>query len=359
MFDEMAFKKAYKEAYDRIRPDQACIRRLRVQGSRDGWRYGCRTAIKRAAAACAVLCLLTVMTLPVMAEKIPAVYEIVERYAPVLADYVMPEKLSSTSSGITMQVEAIKVEGNTAEILVSFSDADDSTDLIRGKADLYDSYALRSYDAESNIGGCSFLEYDGTEDKAYFKIDVMTYGKFDRSKLSFSVHQLLTDCRQEMRQVALENMVKNPVMKSVTLSGGGGSRDSTVFEQYFGAAGDDFPQKSVQVMDFGKTDDSMAEALTVTGIGYADGMLRVQLCRGNFTDADRHAHFFIKEAGQEERHPDLGVSWQEKAGDETLLFEEDWFLVDEKELEKLELYGDFRITDGSVKGNWKVTFRIS
>lgn len=70
-------------------------------------------------------------------------------------------------------------KGNEAEVIVSFTDEEDF-DYINGEVDMYDSYGLYSYTAESNIGGCSFLEYDEKEDKAYFKIDVQCdYSSFE------------------------------------------------------------------------------------------------------------------------------------------------------------------------------------
>lgn len=356
MFEELEFKRAYQKAYDAVTVDQACVRRLEQREETRERRSGF-TAVRNTAAAFAALCLLLVTALPVMAAKVPAVYEIVAKYAPALADYMLPTKLASTSQGITMQVEAVNVEDKTAEILVSFSDADDGTDRIRGKVDLYDSYRLQSYDSTSNIGGCSFLEYDAAADKAYFKIDVAALDEFDRAKLTFSVNQILTECSEEERQMPLDDVVRNPAMKEVVLSGRSGKADSELFEQYFGRAQDGFRQSAL-VMDLKAADADMAEALTVTGTGYADGILRVQICRGNFEAADRHARLWVKNADAEERFPDLSVSWQEEVEGETLLFEEAWFLADESGLEELQLYGTFRIAAGSVRGDWKVTFRI-
>lgn len=358
MFDEMEFKKAYKEAYDRVAPDDGCLRRLMEERGRRERHSAFKAVVKPAAAAFAALCLLTVATLPVMAEKIPAVYAVVEKYAPALADYVLPVKMSSTSQGIRMQVEAINVEDKTAEILVSFSDEDESADLIKGRVDLYDSYSLDSYDSVSDVGGCSFLEYDEAEGKAYFKIDVATFDRFDRTKLRFSVRQILTNYVSETRRISLGGTVKEPAMKEVLLSGGGGMPDTELYEKYFGTEDDGSGRKTVRVLDLEKVDASMAETLTVTGLGYEDGILRVQICQGNFADADRHALFFIKDENGEERFPDLSVSWQEETEAGTLLLNEVWFCVEESMLEEQELYGEFYIVDGSVKGDWNVTFRI-
>lgn len=358
MFEEKEFKKAYREAYDQIAPDAACIRRLAEAKSERKYLSGLKSGMKTAAAACAAALLLTMMTLPVMAQKIPAVYEVIEKYAPVLADYVLPTKTSSVSRGIAMQVEAVKVEDQTAEILVSFSDAEENADLIRGKVDLYDSYRLQSYDSESDVGGCSFLKYDAAEGKAYFKIDVATTGRFDHTKLSFSVHQLLTNCSREERQLSLQELEKEPAFKEEIICGLSGDYGAERFQRYFGEAGEGDPRRSVKVLDLKKADAGMIEALTVTGIGYQDGILRVQMCRGNFADADRHAWLFLEDPEGERRSPDVSVSWQEKVEGETLLFDEVWFAVEEEMLETLQLGGTFCITEGSVKGDWKVTFWV-
>lgn len=62
---------------------------------------------------------------PVCAANSPAFHKIVEYLSPALADKLVPIEESSTSQGITMQVEAIHLEGNEAEIIVSFRDAEE------------------------------------------------------------------------------------------------------------------------------------------------------------------------------------------------------------------------------------------
>lgn len=356
------FKAVYQAAYNRIEPDRHLINRIteELEDQRIGRVHAVMTGVLRpVATVCVFILILSMTALPVAAKTIPFVYSIIEQYAPSLADFVMPEEISDTNAGITMQVEAVNVEECDAEILVSFSDVKGSErDLIQGKVDLYDSYHLRSFGASCNVGGCSFLTYDEETDKAYFKIDVSSDGVYNKDKLRFRVHQLLTNLVEEKRWIALDNIVKNPTMKNVTLNGRGGLGNQEIIEKYMGKSTDGSPMPGAQVLDLQKADESMIGALTVTGIGYTDGILRVQTCRGNFSEADRHMQPFVVDCEGNERQNDFSVSWQETVNGECLLFDEHWFWVEESELEQIRMYGIFWITDGSVTGDWEVTFRV-
>lgn len=361
-YDMEQFKTIYREAYDHIVPERAVAERIAEEMEDNQLQRISKftTVVMRpVAAVCVVMLILTMTVLPAAAKSIPYVYGIIEKYAPSLADFVLPEEVSDTAAGITMQVEAINVEGHAAEILVSFSDAEGSEkDLIKGKVDLYDSYHLRSFGASCNVGGCSYLTYDEETDKAYFKIGVSSDGVYNKGKLKFRVHQLLTNLVEEKQWIDLKNVVMNPTMKNVTLSGESGPGDRDIFDVYIGGSTEEDPRPTAQVLDLQKADESMREALTVTGIGYTDGILRVQTCRGNLSEADRHMQPFLVDAEGNERHNDFFVGWQETVNGESLSFDEHWFLVEENELEQLQMYGIFWITDGSVKGDWEVTFRI-
>lgn len=363
MFEEAAFKKKYREAYDRITPDKDCIQRIMEEagaGRRSVFRANvCGAAVRTAAAASAVFCLLAVISLPAAAKTFPTVYKIIERYVPALKDYVLPTETGCTSNGITMQVEAVNVEGTDADILISFSDAaGSSNDVIKGKADMYGGYSLKSYGVESAIGGCTFLEYDKAEDKAYFKIDVSAADEFDNTKLTFRASHLLTNCTEEKQWISLEETVINPATKEVTLNGRGGNWNSLSDSFGKAEAEDGLYRPTAHVLDLQKADNTLAEALTVTGIGYEDGVLRVQACRGNLTDADRHLQPFLVDAEGSERHENCSVSWREEGNGERFSFTEHWFLVEESELKNRKLYGIFFVTEGSVKGDWEVTFQI-
>lgn len=357
------FKVSYQRAFEHILPDRDCLAHImdKVEEKQRRKKYAVHFAVVAAAGVCVIMTLLSLATLPVMAKSSPAVYRMIEKYAPALSDYILPVKRSATSEGITMQVEAIDIKEQGAEIMVSFCDeAGSGQDLIKGQVDLYDSYHLQTYGESYGIGGCSFLEYDASEDKAYFMISLGTDGIYDREKVRFSVDRLLCRVDHEKRRIALDRLVKEPELKTVSVNGQSGMMDNNVFERYRESAVGDSPLPAWKVMDLAEADESMAGTLTVTGVGYSDGILRVQVCCGNFGNADRHLETFLVDSAGNESRCDGSVMWHEEpvGGGEKFMFAEDWFLIDEKELDQMQLYGIYHVIDGSVEGDWEVTFRL-
>ncbi|MDO4326743.1 MAG: hypothetical protein Q4E24_12045 [bacterium] len=355
------FKERYKKAYEKISPDAEYRKKIQERAERTRRRYRwyswVEPLMKPAAALCLAVCLLGVAVLPVMAKTLPAVYEVVERYAPALSDFILPMEVKCSSNGIIMQVEAVSVEDKNAEIVVSFSD-ETGYDWIHGKIDLYDSYTLKSFGAENIVSGCQFLEYREEEDKAYFKIDMMAADSFRRDKLQFQVSKLLTRCSQEERQIDLSGVVQNPKTKSVELRGVGGMREQTAFASAFDGTSENGARRKCLVMDLGEPDAALMQELTVMGLGYTDGFLRLQVCGGIVSEADRHLQAFLTDSEGNERHEDLSVGWQEDVDGEWLSFTEHWFVVEEEELQNCSLSGIFYNKDGCMEGNWNVTFRV-
>lgn len=337
------FQDEYKKAYNQIEISQIKVGDLqkRLDGSRKEKEKYYRI-MKPIAVSVASLCLFFVVALPVLAEQIPAVYRVIQKFAPDMVEYVLPEEFTCTSSDITLQVEAVNVEGNAAEIILSFKDAEGSKkNQIDGRVDLYDIYRMINYGENMQIGGCSFLEYDALEDKAYFKVDLTSDIAFQRDKVKIVVSQLLTRYENEEQKINLEEMIENPEEKTVQCSGISGVTGRTV-----------------RVMDLPEQIADIADELYVTGVSYDEGVLRVQQCRGSFQNADRHIRLYLKDQEGNERIPDASVNWQEEKGGEKVLFEETWFMISEQELKTCELYGAFYISDNSVNGAWEVVVNL-
>ncbi len=355
------FQERYKRAYNTISPSQALVSdtiAMARSGSRSSVkrRFAVRTSL---AAAAAVLCL--VMAVPVCAAHIPAFYKIVEYISPAMADQLVPIEKSCTSQGITMQVEAINLKGNEAEIIISLQDAQGSTqDLVHGEMDLYDSYGLSDYTNDSIVGGCLFLTYDEAEDKAYFQVMVQSDNAYQADKLRFWVHAVLCDKYEETKNVDLSGIDYAPGTKQVTLSGGGGLMPEEMLPDSLRGEPrtPDDPLPDTRVLDGIKAADCAADDFTVTGLAYMDGVLRVQMCMGDNWRSDRHVDLYLKDAEGNERYSDRSVSWNEEVGDTSYVFYEFWYLEDIADIRDYSMYGIFHESGELVEGNWMVTFRV-
>lgn len=358
------FQQMYKKAYDNIIPDEGCVDRILAMAAEEPEKRAEKAGlifqfIRPVAVAVLTLCLGCKTVLPVMAQHIPAVYRVIENYVPGLVDFILPNEVSSTSKDITLQVEAIELADNTAEILLSFRDAEGSEkDLIRGRVDLYDSFYLYNFGEAWSAGGVSFLEYNETEDKAYFKVELESSDVYSKNRVRLGVRQLLTEFVREERKIDMTNLLTVTSKKAVSLNGSSGMVEGSEIPFFTTEGSVDDPRPKCKVMDIAELTESMLESLVVTGVAYEEGVLRVQSCRGNFSDADRHLRPYLKDEAGGERSYDYVVGWQEEINGERVLFDEHWFWISEEDLADYELYGMFYITDGSVKGNWQVTFQV-
>lgn len=349
------FKEDYKRAYDSKVPEENFVQKIEEKLADKSIRRSFAIVLRPVTAIAAVCLIFVVTLLPVMAREVTALYSVIEKYVPSLAEYVLPEEYSSSSAGILMQLEAVNIHEKEAEVLVSFCD-EEGFDFINGPVDLYDSYHIIGYSGTGNIGGCTFLEYNEEEDKAYFKIQMISREGFGTGKFRLQAGKLLTECTEERKVLDLSNIDEAPVLKSVTLSSAGGSMNPQL-EQYMSAGGEESPRPGAKVLQ-GTYDSSLADKLEITAIGYRDGVLRIQNCRGNLNEADRHMEIkLVNEAG-EESNCDYSVYWQEELEGEKLSFHEQWFVVSEEELMQLQAVSYEVVTAGCVKGDWEIVFRV-
>lgn len=359
------FENRYRKAYDAVEPSQelvegliAQIKAVKKAGGRSG-RTHWAVPKAAAAAAAAVVCLVTAV--PVCAAHIPIFYSIVEHLSPALADHLIPIEKSCTSQGITMQVEAVHLEGKEAEIIVSMRDADGSSqDLVHGRMDLFDSYGLTDYVNDSTVGGCHFLTYDAAEDKAYFRVTVQSNHAYQSEKLQFRVNAVLCGLSEENRDVDLSETVYSAKTKPVTLSGSGGPLPKEMMPDSLWSAPDSpgDPMPRANVLDGIKAADCTADDFTVTGIAYIDGVLRVQMCMGDNWKSDRHVQLFLRDSDGNERYSDHSVSWHEDVFDTSYQFYEFWYIEQIEEIEDYSMYGIFHNSGELVEGDWNVTFRL-
>lgn len=353
------FQETYRNAYKKLNSPVLRVEKLFNYIDQEEYQIPeMKIYIVRPVAVC-VLCFLLIgmVGTPVLAKEVPSVYRVLEKYAPSLLAFVLSEEKTDTKAGITLQLEAVKIDGNTAEAIVSFTDAE-GENYISGLVDMYDSYNLHSYSAQSNVGGCSFIEYDEETDKAYFSIDMSsTENAFEKDLLSFQVYQLLTDCRDYIAEIPKEDMEADCNLKKVSLNGSSGGVQTAKTDALLGN-GDMFdPRSTGMVMDI-SLENVDPNALEVLGVMYEDGILRVQVCRGYFEEASRYMDIYLQDEEGNQIQYNHAVCWQEDINEQPVSLDEFWFDIEEETLENYNIYGDAMVRAGSVKGDWEITFSV-
>lgn len=350
------FREEYQKEFEKVRVSPERLQELyekaeeKTASKRGQW----MRIIRPIAIPALSLCLICMLAVPALAKSSPAVYRLVQQLVPSLADDILPEEVSCTRNGLTLQVEAVNVAGNQAKVLVSFCDAQGSgKDLIHGMVDLYDSYRISNYGEKLVSSGCSFLKYDEAEDKAYFLIQIQSDKPFDRNKIKFGVAMVLTNCVEEEQSVSLEALLPDPAEKTVQCIGISGSESGRSGIPYL----DD--DRTASVMAVTEWSASMKQALTITGLSYDRGVLRVQQCRGSLREADRYASFVLRRKDGAEKTEDCKADWIEEIDGERINFAESWFALSEEELKEYELVGNFMLRDGSVRGEWEVVVNLN
>lgn len=350
------FREEYQKEFDQVRVSPERLQELyeKVEEKTASKRGHWLRIIRPIAIPVLSLCLICMLAVPALAKSSPVVYRLVQQLVPSLADDILPEEVICTRNDLTLQVEAVNVEDNQAKVLVSFCDTRGSgKDLIHGMADLYDSYRISNYGEKLVSGGCSFLKYDEAEDKAYFLIQIQSDKPFDRNKIKFSVSMVLTNCVEEERPISLEALLTNPARKTVQYIGISGSENGRARIPYLDGG------RMARVMDVADRNDSMKHELTVTGLSYDGGVLHVQQCRGSLREADRYASFILRKQDGTEKTEDCKVDWIEDIDGEKVHFAESWFVLSEEELKEYELYGNFMLRDGIVRGEWEVVVNLN
>lgn len=351
------FEDEYKKAYDKIKPAEDSIERIMMEAGKSGTKRRQLNKWKAASiAAAACLCVWSVF--PVCAANLPAVYNIIESISPQMADFFVPIEKSSSSNGIVMQVEAVYLSGNQADVLVSFQDvAGDGR--INGRVDLDSGYGLKSYSNTSNVGGSYFVKYDEEEKKAYIMLSLQAEEAFQKDKLTFYASSLMGQMVEEEHKLDLSKVEYEADLKSVTASGYSGIKDDPKYSELItGEKTESDPREALKVMDTDIKNTCEPDDFTITKIAYVDGILRVQICMGDNTHADRHVQLFLTDSKGNELQANASGSWHETVGDTRYQIYEYWFMGDFGKLEDCQMYGIFHSSQSYIEGDWRVTFRL-
>lgn len=298
----------------------------------------------------ACLCLCFCCSVPVLAAAgNEYAYEILYSISPAIAQKLKPVNVSCEDNGIEMTVVAAEVDGEKTTILVSM--CDNTGNRLDETTDLFDSYSIHTpYDQS---GGCSLVGYDDTTKTTTFMITIeqTNYILVPGDKITFSVNQLLSKkvhSDTKLTQINTEKVQqKTEYEKNPAVRGGGGISYEA------------FDMNSLVLM---KPDEvnaiSLENGVTVTGYGIVEGTLHVQLRFDDILNTDNHGYVYLKNQDGEIIYCDASFSfWDEKHINS---YEEYIFGITAEELADYEMWGEFwTCNNGSIKGNWQVTFPMS
>ncbi len=337
----MNFSQVYIRMNEPLRPPAALVERTlaRTAARRRPWR-------RLAAAALAAALLLAT---PALAVRTEAGYELLYQIAPAMAQFFQPVRTSCTDRGVTMAVSAVRVEGDTAQALISLTGGtvDETTDL-------FDSWSFHLPFDQS--GRCERLNWDPETGTVTFLCTAQT---LDGSpiptggKMTVSVRQLLTG--KETREDAAVDLELAAFTAEAETVPAGGPEDG-----YFrtGGSGEADVADSAPMLLPGPALAEPAPGLTVTAAGYAGGLFHIQLCRGDATRLDNHACLWLETADGGRLEPLCSADFS--GADQTGRLDYQQFAFDAApgDLAGCTLRGDFYTASALTEGLWQVTFPL-
>ncbi len=305
--------------------------------------------MKRLVAVAACLCLCAGISLPVMAatgnEK---AFETLYKVLPAMAQKLKSVNESCESKGIRMEVESAFVEGNEAEILVSFKDLERNR--VDESLDLFDSYRINL--PHDGTSGCEFHHYDEETGKATFLLSIKyDDGKMiEGDKVTFSVNRLLINKDETTCELSMIDMT------SLTEAA------ETYNPEKYGVAYDpalkgwDWEDQKVLIPNENDSAE-ICEGIYFTGAGLVDGVLHIQMKYEDFYNTDNHGFISLKDAKGNIVECKQSVGFTDAHDVDG--YDEYLFDIPAEDLQNYVVVGEFVSSGGLIEGDWEVTFPVT
>ena len=255
----------------------------------------------------ACLCLFVSSTASALVASGPAFYNILYAISPATAQFFKPIQLSCIDNGIRMEVIATYIHEDTAEIYISMQDLEETR--FDETIDLFDSYRINSpFDC---TGYCKLSSYDLNTQTATFLVTIEQWNKRDivGDKLTFVISELLSNKKTYegiIDNVILNKIELNNVTQIVCPRGLGGI---TFSGEHASAKEELIVLKPVGAIS------SPIDGVTITGIGYVDGNLHVQVYYENILKTDNHGSIALSNTITGEMVASVGsISFFDDAG---------------------------------------------
>ncbi len=292
-----------------------------------------------AVAAIALVCFGSVPALA--AADVEPAYNLLYSISPALAQKLKPVNLSCVDQGIQVEVDSAYIHGDTAEAIICIKDL--TGERIDETVDLFDSYNIRNMKDSSGI--CNLLDYNENTGIAAFavRIEQMDGSSLSGSKVTVSLSKLL--CKKGtfngvLEDITLSSVTDTPhLTDNVKIRGGGGAPrpDDAVFLQ---------PASTPLLTPL--------PGISVTGLGYENGKLHVQICYEDIGNTDNHGWIRLQSKGGEVLDSSYDISfWDSSLTDS---YDEYIFELPYEELKNYKIYAEFVNSGLLIEGDWEITF---
>lgn len=344
-------RKLYMDMNEKIHPSEALLQRV-LSGT--GKRTAAPPARRKLIPVAVAAALIITLAAPAALAASPA-YQWLYDLSPQMAQFFTPVRESCEDNGILMEVLSARVEGNNVNLYIALRDL--TGDRIDETIDLFDSYYINTpFDSS---GTCTLSEYDSETQTAVFLISLSENSSRDLAgkKVTFSVERLLSQKKSESDTYL--GGIPEPFSKgTMTLS-----FDASPHSDYALFSVSQYPvvNRSVTVLSPDESGPVLPGSYDyrITGTGWIDGRLHIQIATGQRTKRDAQARLHLRAPDGSVIEP-AGKYFFAKGGvsDERVDYEEYLFDLPQGDLAGYSLYGDFSIAGLRTDGHWRVTFRL-
>lgn len=298
-----------------------------------------RSAAARAGIVFAVLAVCCLTATSALAMGVPAANDLLYRVLPEAAQFFKPVQKSSVDQGIEVSVESAYIHGSEAEAVITVRDL--TSDRMNESIDLYDSYDIKT--GFDSLGTCSQIGYDPETKTATFLIWMKSMNDKDiirGEKITISVQTLLCG-KTETLALAIP-MDWNAIPETV----------QTVESDH----------DNTDLLVQGDSILEILDGFNITGVGYVNGKLHIQLYTPRRYLYDDLAFLYLLDEQGNRTEADMFYRGAYNVDDAEIEKSADYveyaFDVPQNELEHYKLYGEFYSADSRIDGNWSITFPL-
>jgi hypothetical protein len=274
-----------------------------------------------------------------LAMGVPEVNALLYYVMPEAAQFFKPVQLSSVDQGIEVKVESAYIHGTEAEAVITVRDM--TSERLDESIDLYDSYDIQT--GFDSLGTCSQINYDPETKMATFLIWMKSMNDNDiirGEKITLSVQTLLCGKSETMAHPILMDWDSLPKTVETVQS----------------------DQDGADVLVQGEIMFEILDGFFMTGTGYVNGKLHIQLYTPRRYLYDDHAFLYLLNETGDRTEADMLYRGCYNIGDEEIERSADYveyvFDVPLSELEHYKLFGEFYYASSRVDGKWSITFPL-